>query len=162
MKPHAAPTLSIAPEALPEALRELVRVLGDAGALRLTGVVGGQRITVPKRALPDHPLRAGLGNATFEALVAEYAGISMDVPKCDGFLRVLRHEQVRQCRAQGLTIDETAEATGYTRRHVINIMGGDEAGDVYTIDMFAAPAPAAPKSYAGSANDPFGLGGRRA
>jgi hypothetical protein len=160
MKPHASPTLTIAPEALPESLRELVRVLGDAGALRLTGVVGGQRITVPKKPLPDHPLRAGLGHETFEKLVAEYRGESMEVPKCDGFLRVLRHEQVRQCRAQGLTIDETAEATGYTRRHVINIMGGDDGVDTKTMDMFAV-VDNAPKSYAGSANDPFGLAVQR-
>lgn len=156
MKPH---TLTIARQAMPASLRELVRVLGDAGALRLTGVYGGQCVRVPAKPHADHPMRAGLGDATFEALVAECAGISLDVPKCDGFLRELRHEQVRQYREQGLTLNEIAGETGYSRRHVINIIYGDEGTDTKTIDMFAQDA--APVSHAGSANDPFGLAARR-
>lgn len=154
MKPH---TLTIAHQAMPASLRELARVLGDAGALRLTGVYGGQRVRVPNKPDADHAMRAGLGDALFEALVSECAGISMDVPKCDGFLRELRHEQVRQYREQGLTMDEIAGQTGYSRRHVINILYGDEGQDTKTIDMFE-PAPI---SHAGSANDPFGLAVKR-
>jgi hypothetical protein len=158
--PHAA---------LPESLRELVADLGEAGALRLTGVCGGQQITVPRRASADHPLRAGLGDALFEKLVASYSGINMEVPKCDGFLRELRHEQVRQCREQGLTMDEIAHATGYSRRHVMNILGGHDGRDVYTMDMFDVDeadwhgrhAPQVPTgSQAGKAHDPFGLARR--
>ena len=158
-KPH---TLTIAHQAMPASLRELARVLGDAGALRLTGVYGGRRVTVPKQPLPNHPMRAGLGDVIFEAMVAEYSGISMDVPKCYGFLRELRHEQVRQYREQGLTMDEIAGETGYCRRHVINILYGDASADTFTVDMFASePQSAAPISHAGSANDPFGLAARR-
>lgn len=153
MKPCS---LTIAHQAMPQSLRELARVLGDAGALRLTGVYGGQRLRVPNKAAHGHAMRAGLGDAVFEALVAEYAGISMDVPKCDGFLRELRHEQVRQYREQGLTMDDIAGETGYSRRHVINILYGDSV-DTKTIDMFES----APESHAGSANDPFGLAARR-
>lgn len=160
------PVLTIKPEALPESLRELARVLGDSAAMRLIGLHGGARVSVPKVARDDHPLRMAMGPAAFDLLVREYGGETIDLPKGDAYLRVLRHDQVRQCREQGLTVDETAEATGYSRRHVINIMGGvDDGRDVYTVDMFGddapAPAPApAPKSYAGAANDPFGLGAR--
>jgi hypothetical protein len=153
---HAAPVLTIKPEALPEGLRELARVLGDADALRLIGLHGGARVSVPTKVRDDHPLRMALGAVAFERLVDEYGGETIDLPKGDAYLRELRHDQVRQCREQGLTFDEIAGATGYSRRHVINILGGHGDGaDHFTIDMFEQPAP---KSYAGAANDPFGMG----
>lgn len=150
------PTLTVKPEALPAALRELARVLGDSDALRLVGLHGGARVSVPKLARDDHPLRMALGEAAFGRLVAEYGGETIELPKGDAYLRELRHDQVRQCREQGLTVDETAEVVGYSRRHVINIIGGHADGtDTLTMDLFdEAPKP---QSYAGSANDPFGL-----
>lgn len=151
-----APTLTVKPEALPAALRELARVLGDSDALRLVGLHGGARVSVPKQVRDDHPLRMALGAEAFGRLVAEYGGETIELPKGDAYLRELRHDQVRQCREQGLTVDETAEAVGYSRRHVINIIGGHADGtDTLTMDMFdEAPRP---QSYAGSANNPFGL-----
>jgi hypothetical protein len=155
-----APTLTTTPEALPAAVRELVRELGDADALRLIGLHGGARMSVPKRPKEDHPLRMALSATGFDKLVAWAGGETLDVPKGDAYLRRLRHEHVRQCREQGLTLDETAEATGYSRRHVINIMGGDGDGaDTQTLDLFQDEP--APRSWAGAANDPFGLGSRK-
>lgn len=151
------PTLTTKPEALPAAVRELVRVLGDADAMRLIGALPGARISVPKRPKDDHPLRMALSPAGFASLVAEWGGGILEVPKGDAYLRRLRHDHVRQCRDQGLTIDETAEATGYCRRHVINIMGGDAGVDTRTLDMFGFEEEQAPVSQAGWANDPFGL-----
>jgi hypothetical protein len=154
-----APTLTTAPEALPAAVRALVGVLGEADAMRLIGLYGGGRVTLTKRPRDDHPLRLALSPAGFDKLVAAYSGGYFEVPKGDAYLRRLRHDHVRQCRAQGLTMDETAEHTGYSRRHVINIMGGDDAADTQTIDMFAEPVHYV-TSHAGKANDPFGMGAR--
>lgn len=152
-----APTIN--PDSLPESLRELVRVLGEADTLRLIGAHGGARMTVPKAPKADHPLRLVLSDAAFIRLVAEYGGEALDLPKGDAYLRELRHEQVRACRRQEKTIDEIAEATGYTRRHVINILGGHADGaDRYTLDLFAEEA--SPHGEVGSANDPFGLSAR--
>ena len=157
---RAAPVLTVKPEALPAALRELARVLGDSDALRLVGLHGGARVSVPKLARDDHPLRMALGEAAFGRLVAEYGGETVELPKGDAYLRELRHDQVRQCREQGLTVDETAEAVGYSRRHVINIIGGHaDSTDTRTMDLFEeAPRP---QSHTGSANDPFGLASPR-
>jgi hypothetical protein len=157
-----APTLTIKPEALPASVRELARVLGDNDALRLLGAFGGARLPGLMRMKEDHPFRVFLGEESFGKLVAHYGSETPDLPKCDGYLRELRHELVRQCRAQGMTIDETAEETGYTRRHVINIMGGEgAAADTFTRDMFADDDEDLVVSVAGSANDPFGLGAAR-
>lgn len=156
-----ATALHIQPEALPASVRELARVLGDGEALRLLGGYGGARLPGLMRMKEGHPFRVFVGEATFARLVAHYGSETPDLPKCDGYLRELRHELVRQCRAQGLTIDETAEQTGYTRRHVINIMGGEgSAADAVTRDMFADDEDEV-VSVAGSANDPFGLATRR-
>lgn len=153
------PQLTTSPEALPAAIRELARVLGDADAMRLIGSLPGARVSVPKpgRAKDDHPLRMALSPEGFVKLLAEYGGGELQVPKGDAYLRRLRHDHVRQCREQGLTFDETADATGYSRRQCINIMGGDAgSGDTQTLDMFAEQDE--PANYAGQANDPFGLG----
>lgn len=155
------PVLSIKPEALPASVRELARVLGDNDALRLLGQYGGARLPGLMRMKPGHAFRLFLGEEGFAKLLAHYGSETPDLPKCDGYLRELRHEVVRQCRAQGMTIDETAEETGYTRRHVINIMGGEAgATDTQTRDMFAQDDGQV-VSVAGSANDPFGLGASR-
>ena len=154
------PTLTTSPEALPAAVRELARVLGDADAMRLIGSMPGARISVPKRPKDDHPLRMALSPAGFDKLIMEYGGGILDVPKGDAYLRRLRHDHVRQCRAQGLTFDETAEATGYSRRQAINIMGGDPSVDTITRDMFELEDDG-PLSHAGQANDPFGLASAR-
>jgi hypothetical protein len=157
----AAPLPELSLAALPESLRELVRVVGMTDALRLVSRHGGARVSVPprKKATDAHPLCLAMGAEPFAKLVEEYGGEELALPKIDGYLRELRHEQVRQCRALKMTVDETAEATGYTRRHVMNIMGGD-GRDTLTRDLFE-DMPPAPQSYAGAANDPFGLGARK-
>ena len=157
---RVTPVLTIRPEALPASLRELARVLGDSDALRLVGMHGGARVSVPKLVSDDHPLCVALGKDAFDRLVAEYGNETIELPKGDAYLRRLRHDQVRQCREQGLTVDETAEAVGYSRRHVINIIGGHADGtDTLTMDMFEEELQ--PRSYAGQANDPFGMSGPR-
>lgn len=153
-------------DALPPALRELVRVLGLADAMRLISVRGGGRISVPHKAREGHELALLLGIEAFNKLVREYEGESLLLPKLDSYLRELRHEQVRQCKAQGLDVDEIAEETGYTRRHVFNILGGyADNRDTFTMDLFgdedeqaeAVAAQSPIESHPGSANDPFGM-----
>lgn len=153
--PPPIPEFNIRPEALPPALRELVRVLGHADAFRLIAAHGGGRLAVPKRPAPDHPLRMALSAEGFDKLVAWAPGEQMNLPKGDAYMRELRHHQVREARADGLTVDETAAATGYSRRHVINIIGGDGVSrDTRTRDMFDDDA-----GEAGPANSPWsGLG----
>ena len=154
--PKQPPQLAVRPEAMPPALREFARVLGANGCLRLVGTYNGARVGVPKVAHEEDLLCLVLGHEVFAKLVGEYGGEVIDIPKADAYVRELRHDQVRRCREQGFTVDETALHTGYTRRHVMNIMHGDAADDVLTLDLFEEP----PKTYAGRANDPFGLGAR--
>ncbi|HEX7866547.1 MAG TPA: hypothetical protein VF555_16445 [Variovorax sp.] len=154
-----APPFNIRPEALPLAIRELAQAIGDSDALRLIGMHGGARVKVPRTVDFNDPLHVGLSTAGYERLIKYYGGDSFDVPKGDAYLRELRHEQVRQCREQGMTVNETAEATGYTRRHVMNITGGDGV-DTHTIDMFA-DLDEEPELVGRQLADPFGRTGRK-
>lgn len=153
---------------LPTALRELVRALGEKAAFKLVESRGGGRLIVPKRVSLDHPLAEDIGPAAFVALVEHFGNLTLDLPKYDGVLRQLRHRKVRQLRGQGKTMDQVAVVSGYTRRHVINILASDPS-DHRQLDMFdepagpaaaAAPAPAAAPAKAVRAHDPFGLAWR--
>ncbi len=143
-------------ELLPESLRELVRALGEASAFDLVQALGGGRITVPTRARANHPLFQVLGGPMFVALVEAYAGLTLELPKYDSVMRQLRHERVRQHRAQGLTMDQVAVATGYSRRQVINILGRDGVDDGQ-MAMFAEAGEGSPVVKKHLAHDPFGL-----
>lgn len=160
-----AQTYTVPREALPAALRELAEAIGDADALRLACTHGGARLKVPRVADENSPLRASLSAAGLERLVRFYGGDVIDVPKGDAYLRELRHEHVRQLRAQKLTVDEVSHQTGYSRRQVMNILGGHGMANVdrLTLDLFGDDAdnePASELPGAGGAHDPFGLAGR--
>lgn len=147
---------------LPAALRELVRVLGEATAFRLVERRGGGRLIVPKKVHPDHRLMDELGLKAFADLVAGYGGEVLDLPKYDSVVQQLRHQRVRKLRGEGHSLDRVAVLSGYTRRHVINILGGeDQHYAERQLDMFGAPPVAtalpAPDEPI-RANDPFNLG----
>lgn len=151
---------------LPAALRELVRVLGEATAFRLVERRGGGRLIVPKKVHPDHRLMDELGLKAFADLVAHYGGEVLELPKHDSVVRQLRHQRVRKLRGEGHTVDRVAVLTGYTRRQVFNILADDpeDLVDGRQLDMFggadiALQKAAEPEAF--SANDPFGLGRRR-
>ena len=149
---------------LPAALRELVTVLGEAAAFRLVERRGGGRLIVPKKVHPDHRLMDELGFKGFADLVAAYGSMVLELPKYDSVLRQIRHERVRKLRAEGMTVDRVAVATGYTRRQVFNILADDfDLAPAAQLDMFGGPDlfaddPAErPKPAPFGANDPFGL-----
>jgi hypothetical protein len=157
---------TINPHLLPAALRELVRVLGEGPAFRLVERRGGSRLIVPKRVTPEHRYIDELGLKVFADLVDAYGGSVIDLPKHDAVLRQLRHERVRQLRAEGLTMDRIAMASGYSRRQVISILSdedphyralmGAEHGQGSLFPGLGCEPPA-PQSAPHSANDPFGL-----
>lgn len=146
-KRTAVPDFVLDEAALPASLRDFVRTLGLAGTLRLLATAQGGRIMVPKKPREDDPLRASLGEAAYTALVREYSRETLDIPKADAFMRTLRHSQVQFYREAGLTMDAIAVQTGYTKRWVVDILGGHADGkDVHTVDMFdVIGSPATPK-----------------
>ena len=122
---------------LPPQLRMLVRVMGVGPALALVEARGGCKLTVPVRCSPEHWLNHVVGPAAFAALVSDSAGITMELPKADAATRQWRHQQVHEL-SRSMTNDQVAMATGYTRRHVINIRNAEaEAAGLRQGDLFA-------------------------
>lgn len=121
---------------LPPQLRLLVRVMGVGPALALVEARGGTRLTVPVRCSPDHWLNEVVGPVAFAALVQDSAAVTMELPKADAATRQWRHQQVHEL-ARTMTNDQVARATGYTRRHVINIRQAEaEAAGLRQPDLF--------------------------
>lgn len=147
---------------LPKQLQQLINVLGQDAALHLVEHRGGVPLIVPKRVSTDHALCELLGPQAFAALVNEYGGIRIELPKNDAVLQQLRHQRVRQLRLDGYSIDQIALKTKYSRRWVISILGAelDELAQLGLFDddektMLADAHVAAEEMN--SAHDPFGL-----
>jgi hypothetical protein len=117
-------------------------------------------LIVPKRVNADHPLFDLLGAQAFAALVNEYGGIRIELPKNDAVAQQLRHQRVRQLRLEGYMIDQIAIKTKYSRRWVIEILGAEQE-ELAQLGLFDdAPGPPAEETADKpqvSAHDPFGL-----
>lgn len=111
---------------LPPNLRRLCRVLGDLKAFALCKQRGGVPLRVPVRASVDHWLVEVVGFEGLQALVAEFGGEYIDVPKHDKVTMQLQHQQVYACLAAGMGPTRTALKTGYTKRHVCNIQADQQ------------------------------------
>ena len=70
---------------------ELCDLLGEPAARRLVELHGGEKVTIPRRCNPDHPLSAGLGIETYRTLVSMWGGCRVYVPV------VIRRQHTR-CR----------------------------------------------------------------
>lgn len=152
---------------LPPQLRLLIRVMGEGPALELAAQRGGTQLTVPVRVRRDHWLYDVVGHTAFAALVAECAGITLELPKYDKVLQQHRHQRVHALAREGWTQGEIAVETNYTRRHVITICQAEaEAAAAGQMDIFrdwldkedAEPETAAEATP--TAHNPFGLAKR--
>lgn len=127
---------------LPPQLKMLIRILGAGPALTLVEERGGTTIWVPKKVTADYWMMGVLGAVAFGALVAELASHAIELPKYDSVVRQWRHQRVAKMRRDGIKLDVIALHTGYTRRHVINILR-DLAEDNLQLDLFAQVQPQA-------------------
>ena len=170
MATKPAPTEdAINPHLLPKGLRELVRVLGFATAIRLVQRRGGRSLIVPKRVDFANPTPAALallddlGSAQALAALVDWAGgATIDyLPKYDAVARQLRHEQVRQMARAGKSPNQIAHESQYSVRWVFEILGLDK--DERQHDLFAhvpavdEPVTSRASSSAGFAHNPFGI-----
>ena len=73
-------------EQLPQSLQMLIDCIGIEHAYRLTSIYGGRPKYIPK-----HRERTSLAEIlpaeALEALIKRYAGMALEIPKCDHFNR---------------------------------------------------------------------------
>ncbi|MBJ9973863.1 transcriptional regulator [Pseudomonas sp. S75] len=109
---------------LPHSLQSLIECIGLENAYRLTCAYGGRPKYIPK-----HRDRTRLADVlpadALDALIKRYAGIALEIPKCDHFQRQLRNLQIQKESASGLSRSLLADKYGLSLRQIGNIRRQD-------------------------------------
>lgn len=111
-------------EQLPQSLQMLIDCIGLEHAYRLTSIYGGRPKYIPK-----HRERTSLAEIlpaeALEALIKRYAGMALEIPKCDHFDRQLRNQRIQQESSDGLSRSVLANKYGLSLRQIGNIRRQD-------------------------------------
>lgn len=111
-------------EQLPQSLQMLIECIGLEHAYRLTTIYGGRPKYIPK-----HRERTSLAEIlpaeALEALIKRYAGMALEIPKCDHFNRQWRNQQIQQESSDGLSRSVLANKYGLSLRQIGNIRRQD-------------------------------------
>lgn len=117
---------------LPESVQEIADVIGRERALYLIGQLPqcGKRswrvnLYVPQRLKPDHCLVKILGWPDAVKLVAEFGGMILQPSNCNHLHRKFRNATIARMKADGLAIQDIAEAVQITARQVRNILAAE-------------------------------------
>lgn len=105
---------------LPQSLQSLIECIGIENAYRLTCTYGGRPKYIPK-----HRERTRLVDIlpadALDALIKRFAGVALEIPKPDHFLRQLRNQQIQRESANGLSRSLLADKYGLSLRQIGNI-----------------------------------------
>ncbi|MBK4988133.1 Mor transcription activator family protein [Pseudomonas sp. S36] len=109
---------------LPHSLQALIDCIGIDNAYQLTCAYGGRPKYIPK-----HRERTQLADvlppAALDALIKRFAGVALEIPKADHFLRQLRNQQIQEESAKGLSRSLLANKYGLSLRQIGNIRRQD-------------------------------------
>ena len=115
---------------LPPSVQWLVKAVGLTAAMKLVKMHGGGTpVYIPMTVQLDHRLLYLIGMESYTALVAEYGGDQLEVPRCDRALRVLTYRNIRRESAEGASQNTLALKYEYTVRHIREILDGDEMNE---------------------------------
>jgi len=109
---------------LPHSLQVLVACIGMENAFRLTCVYGGRPKYIPKHA-PRTSLALILSPEALRALINDFAGISLEIPKSDHFFRQIRNQNIQMGISDGISRSVLAEKYGLSLRQIANIRRQD-------------------------------------
>ncbi|WP_144172850.1 Mor transcription activator family protein [Pseudomonas sp. Kh13] len=105
---------------LPHSLQALIDCIGIDSAYQLTCAYGGRPKYIPK-----HRERTKLADVlpaeALDALIKRFAGVALEIPKADHFLRQLRNLQIQKESASGLSRSLLADKYGLSLRQIGNI-----------------------------------------
>ncbi|AGZ34872.1 transcriptional regulator [Pseudomonas sp. SWI6] len=105
---------------LPHSLQSLIECIGIENAYRLTCSYGGRPKYIPKHR-ERSKLTDVLPPQALDALIKRFAGVALEIPKADHFLRQLRNLQIQQESAKGLSRSLLADKYGLSLRQIGNI-----------------------------------------
>ena len=102
----------------PSDLDDVCSVVGYTATRVLAAWFGGTNVMVPRQALDEHPLSLLLGASAYRALVREFAGHVISVPKADDEWRYYRDRVIAERFADGATPAQIAIEMNLTPRRV--------------------------------------------
>ena len=105
---------------LPHSLQSLIECIGIENAYNLTCAYGGRPKYIPKHR-DRTKLAEVLPAAALDALIKRFAGVALEIPTADHFLRQLRNLQIQQESAEGLSRSLLADKYGLSLRQIGNI-----------------------------------------
>ncbi|MFJ4157559.1 Mor transcription activator family protein [Pseudomonas sp. NPDC089752] len=105
---------------LPHSLQALIECIGIENAYRLTCAYGGRPKYIPKHR-ERTKLADILPSDALDALIRRFAGVALEIPKADHFLRQLRNLQIQKESADGLSRSLLADKYGLSLRQIGNI-----------------------------------------
>jgi hypothetical protein len=101
---------------------EIAEVIGVEAACKLVEALGGLRIYVPNEVPADHEIALAIGGAAAARLASFYHGTSIVLP-VSGSRKRRVYEMARSGR---YTRKQIAKATGYSERHVYDILQAEK------------------------------------
>nr|WP_314482645.1 Mor transcription activator family protein [uncultured Pseudomonas sp.] len=105
---------------LPQSLQALIECIGLENAYHLTAAFGGRPKYIPK-----HRDRTKLADVlpaeALDALIKRFAGVALEIPKADHFIRQLRNQQIQKESASGFSRSLLANKYGLSLRQIGNI-----------------------------------------
>lgn len=109
---------------LPQSLQALIECIGIENAYQLTCAFGGRPKYIPK-----HRDRTKLADVlpaeALDALIKRFAGVALEIPKVDHFIRQLRNQQIQKESASGFSRSLLADKYGLSLRQIGNIRRQD-------------------------------------
>ncbi|HEN8710710.1 MULTISPECIES: Mor transcription activator family protein [Pseudomonas] len=105
---------------LPHSLQSLIECIGIENAYQLTCAFGGRPKYIPKHR-ERTKLAEVLPGEALDALIKRFAGVALEIPKPDHFLRQLRNLQIQKESAEGLSRSLLADKYGLSLRQIGNI-----------------------------------------
>jgi hypothetical protein len=103
---------------LPGRVADLVEVIGLKAALVIVELRGGIRLTVPKKATPDHWLVEHIGQEALTALSKVYGGETIEIDRCAAAIRAVFETRIVREHDSGASNSELALRYGYTERGI--------------------------------------------
>jgi len=109
---------------LPHSLQALIDCVGLEHAYTLTCAFGGRPKYIPKHAQRTS-LALILSPEALRALINDFAGISLEIPKSDHFFRQIRNQNIQMGISDGISRSVLAEKYGLSLRQIANIRRQD-------------------------------------
>lgn len=128
--------MEIDQEQLPETLSEVVAAIGMERTLALVERLGGVRVYVPEKMVPDHQLVRVVGHHAAYQLAERFGGEPLVLPRCAEALRGVRNSRIRSEREGGATPAQLALRFALTERQVYAILAAAEPASERQQSMF--------------------------